>query len=185
MLLAVVLSRWQAREMANNSEDYRDESGTKVGHLDLPRAGIVVVVFLVAVLALLAWTKSSATQSPGAAPATTSTTSPATTAPPTTVARANVKVQVANATTKAGSATQITQTLQTQGWNTLPPVNATSQSPNSIVYYAANRKSSGLEIAKELGLPASTVVPLTTSVPVPGSAGDDIVVLVGPNLVAG
>jgi hypothetical protein len=167
-------------EPSNRSE----EQSNKVGHLDLARAGIVVLLFVVAVVALVSWS-SVKKGSPGAAPVTTTTHPVTTTLPPTTIARAGIKVQVANASSAAGAATRITQTLQTQGWNTLPPVNATSQSPSSFVYYAANRKAFALEIAHELGLATTTVQPLTTSVPVPGAAGDDVVVLVGPDLAKG
>ena len=176
--------RWQARAVSNDHGDQREPQSQKVGHLDLARAGVVVVLFVVVVVAVLSWS-SVTKQSPGAAPVTTATTTPVTTAPATTVARASIKVQVANATTSAGVATKVTQTLQTQGWNTLPPVNATSQAATSTVYYGANRKAEGIEIARELGLPTTVVQPLTTSVPVPGAAGDDIVVIVGPNLVTG
>ena len=37
-------------------------------------------------------------------------------------------------------------------------------------------------LAKDLSLPSSAVQPLTTSVPVPGANGDDLVVVVGPDL---
>ena len=143
----------------------------------------MVILFAVTLAAVLSWSSSSK-QSPGGAPVTTTTVAHSTTTS-TTVARASVKVQVANGTSTAGVATRVTQTLQTQGWNTLPPVNATSQVAASTVYYAANRRTEALQIAQELALPASVVQPLTTSVPVPGSAGDDIVVLVGPNLATG
>ena len=78
----------------------------------------------------------------------------------------------------------MTNTLQTAGWNTLPPVNATSSASSSVVYYAANRKWAAEEIATELKLPSSAVQPLTTSVPVPGAAGDDVIVLIGPDLAS-
>ena len=111
---------------------------------------------------------------------TTTTTKPH--GPTTTVPKSQTKVQVANASSTAGAATRVTQQLQTLGWNTLPPVNATSQVPSSQIYYAKGRKTAALEVAAELKVAKSAVAPLTTSVPVPGAAGDDVVVLVGPDL---
>ena len=140
--------------------------------------GFVAAVFLV-----LSWS-SSPKGSPGAASTTTSAPTVRTTVPPTTVARANVKVQVANATSTPGVATRVTQTLQTQGWNTLPPVNSTTQVASSMVYYASGKKVAGAQIAQELGLPVTAIAPLTAAVPVTGATGDDIVVLVGPNLAS-
>lgn len=170
--------------MPSERDEHYDEPPNKVGHLDLPKAAILIVLFVVAIAVLVTW-GSVKKGAPGAAPVTTTTKVPVTTAPPTTISRANVKVQVANGTAKAGVATQVTQQLQTQGWNTLPPVNASSQVATSTVYYAANRKPEAQAIAQELSLPASSVQPLTTSVPVPGAAGDDVVVLIGPNLANG
>ena len=165
--------------------------------LDLTRAVILaiafVVVLLIAMSGLTRADGSSTSSSAGAGGATTTvpTTTPATTttAPQhhttttiSTVPKNQIKVQVANGTSTAGVATQITSTLQAAGWNMLPPVNATSTASKSVVYYAANRKWAAEEIAAELKLPASSVTALTTSVPVPGAAGDDVVVLIGPDL---
>jgi len=159
---------------------------------------MITAAFLVAVVAIVAWSTDSehgatsrgaTTTTAAPSGATTTTAAGATTttkkksgATTTTVPRSNIKVQVANGSGTAGVATRVTQTLQTQGWNTLPPVNASSQVATSSIYYAANRKPQALEIASELQLPASAVQPLTTAVPVAGGAGDDVVVVVGPNL---
>jgi len=100
------------------------------------------------------------------------------------LSKSQIKVQVANGSTTAGVASAITSTLQAQGWDTLPAVNATSQVTASEVFYAPDRKSYALEIASQLHLKSSVVVPLTASVPVPGAAGDDVVVIVGPDLAS-
>ena len=177
--------------------------------LDLTRAVILaiafVVVFLMANSGLSQADGSSpgGTTSPTTTPATTTTTTtPASTSTtqathstatprpkkPTsttsTIPKSQVKVQVANGTSTAGVATTLTNTLQTAGWSTLPPVNATSSASSSVVYYAANRKWAAEEIANELKLASSAVQPLTTSVPVPGAAGDDVNVLIGPDLAS-
>ena len=177
--------------------------------LDLTRAVILaiafVVVFLMANSGLSQADGSSpgGTTSPTTTPAATSTTTtPVSTSTtqathatttqrpkkPTsttsTIPKNQVKVQVANGTSTSGVATTLTNTLQTAGWNTLPPVNATSSASSSVVYYAANRKWAAEEIATELKLSSSAVQPLTTSVPVPGAAGDDVIVLIGPDLAS-
>ena len=169
--------------MSDPSQDPTDASGRGGSSLNFVRAGIVVVLFIVVV----AYVLHSATGGNGrrhrAAEATTTTTVHAGTSTTTTsIARSSVKVQVANGSTTAGVATTVTQQLQTLGWDTLPPVNASSTVPASVVYYAANRKPEALEIATELKLAATAVQPLTTSVPVANASGDDVVVVVGPDL---
>ena len=159
-------------------------SPRSIDHLNLPRALLITAGFAIAAFFFL--NNGTTTQTTGGGPTTTAAPASTTTKPSTTttVPRSQIKVQVANASTVAGAATKITQQLQTLGWNTLPPVNATAQSPASKVYYAQGRQAAATEIASELKLPASSVAPLTTSVPVPGAAGDDVVVLVGPELAS-
>jgi hypothetical protein len=177
--------------MSEQPDEPTPEQPRGVGHLDLARAVVVTLVFVV----LTVWLLADQSQSPKASSASTSTTTTTahagstttssgshTTA--TTIPRSQVKVQVANGSTTAGVATRITQQLQTLGWNTLPPVNASSQVTASVVYYAANRRAQALEIASELNLAATAAQPLTTSVPVAGAAGDDVVVVVGPDLAS-
>ncbi len=154
------------------------------GGLDTTRAVLLAIAFVVvAVIALSSLTSSDGSKPNGPASAVTTTTvarahqknHPA-------VNRSEIQVQVANGTATAGVATSVTATLQEQGWSTLPPVNASSTAPSSTVYFAGGRRAAGLQMAKDLKLPASVVQPLTTSVPVPGANGDDLVVLVGPDL---
>ena len=51
------------------------------------------------------------------------------------------------------------------------------------MYYAAGQQAAATSIATTLGLKPTVVVPLTTSVPVAGVSGDDVVVVVGSDLV--
>ena len=167
--------------MSDPSQDPTDASGRGGSSLNFVRAAIVVVLFVVVVSYVL----NDATGHYGRRHrgAATTTTLPArTSTTTTTIARSSVKVQVANGSSTAGMATTVTQQLQTLGWDTLPPVNASSQVSASAVYYATNRKPQALEIASELKLTASAVQPLTTSVPVANASGDDVVVVVGPDL---
>jgi len=167
--------------VSDPSQDPTDASGRGGSSLNFVRAAIVVVLFVVVVSYVL----NDATGHYGRRHrgAATTTTLPArTSTTTTTIARSSVKVQVANGSSTAGMATTVTQQLQTLGWDTLPPVNASSQVSASAVYYATNRKPQALEIASELKLTASAVQPLTTSVPVANASGDDVVVVVGPDL---
>ena len=157
------------------------------GGLDSTRAILLAIVFVVvAVIGLSSLTKADGSRPHGSAStATTTTTAPAKHKKHAKIDRSEIQVQVANGTSSAGVATTVTTKLQEQGWSTLPPVNATSTAPSTTVYFAGGRKAAGLQLAKDLSLPASAVQPLTTSVPVPGANGDDLVVLVGPDLKVG
>lgn len=167
-------------EAPNSGSERR---GPDVGHLNLPRAVAVAAAFVVAAsLFLTQGTSPTGIGASSARSSTTSTTKPS--VPTTTVAKSEVKVQVANASTIAGAATKVTQQLQTLGWNTLPPVNANAQVPTTKIYFAQGRKAAALEIAGELHVSAAAVAPMTTSVPVAGAAGDDVVVLVAPDIAS-
>ena len=74
--------------------------------------------------------------------------------------------------------------MSQQGWALKPPLNATSQVATSSVYYAAGQQQAAAAIATELKLKPSAVHPLTTSVPVTGASGNDVVVVIGADLAA-
>jgi hypothetical protein len=119
-------------------------------------------------------------------PSASTTTVPAhqATTTTTTVAKSSVKVLVANGTSLSGVAEFFTQKLQTQGWQTLTPVDTTSHVTASNVYYAAGQQAAATEIAQSLGVKPAAVQPLTTSVPVQGTTGVSVVVVIGPDLGA-
>jgi hypothetical protein len=106
---------------------------------------------------------------------TTTTTVPA-------AARAGVKVLVANGTKVAGAAAHYSQALSAQGWTTPTPTNTTTPVAASAVYYAAGDQAQATTIAGVLGIAATSVAPLTTAVPVPGTTGMAVVVIVGADL---
>lgn len=173
--------------MSTVSDDDLGPNSPPTGHaggLDTTRAVLLAIAFVVvALIALSSLTSDDGSKPRGAAEVTTTTASqsPKPSKKPT-IDRSTIQVQVANGTSAAGVATSVTSTLQAQGWSTLPPVNATSTSPSTSIYYAGGRKAAGQLLAKDLHLPSSVVQPLTTSVPVPGANGDDLVLLVGPDL---
>jgi hypothetical protein len=129
------------------------------------------------------------TTAPGAttttAPGATTTTvhhATSTTTTTTGVPHASVKVLVANGTSTPGVAAHFTQQLQAQGWSTLSPVDTTSPVSASTVYYAAGQQAAAAQIAASLGLRSGAVQPLTTAVPVSGTNGVEVVVVIGPDL---
>jgi hypothetical protein len=141
---------------------------------------IIVALFVGATYLML--------RTPGAAgPNTATTTAPTTTTTlkhgTTTVTRskAQVRVQVANGTLTTGLARNYTQQLQTLGWDTLPQLNA-ARVTTTIVYYNPGFVWAAQEIAGELKVSSSAIRPLGSQIPVAGAAGDDVIVILGPDV---
>lgn len=156
--------------------------------LPVGRVVILLVLFVVAVIALVGQVnarvpaKSSATATAGA-PAATSTTT--TQAPPTstttTLAPSRVAVLSANGSTVTNAATTLATQLKGDGWNMLAPVNATANVSATSVYYAAGFQPSADTIAGLLRLTATSVKPISTAVPVSSLTGADVIVVLGPD----
>lgn len=143
---------------------------------------IVVVVILSLAGALIGGNlHHNATAVSTAPPSTTPTTGVANSV---TTNRANVTVIVSNGTATNGAASHFTQILQADGWSTLTPVNTTSPASATAVYYAPNQRVPATRVATALGVRATAVQPLTTSTPVPGATGVDVVVVIGPDLAS-
>jgi hypothetical protein len=129
---------------------------------------------------------TTATTTPGSpttvasAPTTTKPRSSTSTGPTTPPAR--VTVLVANGSTVSGEATKVTAQLHAAGWDTLPPVNTATNVSSSTVYYAPGFQASATSIASTLGVAATQVQPLSSSVPVSSVAGADVVVVIGPDV---
>jgi hypothetical protein len=156
------------------------------GQLPVGRAAALLILFIIIAAVLLGQVhpaKPVASAASSTASTSTSTTVPA--APTTTTAAptppAQVAVLSANGSSVAQAATTLANQLRAIGWNTLPPVNATSQVPSTTVYYAPGFQPSATTIADMLGLAASVVQPIGTSVPVSSAAGGDVIVVLGPN----
>ncbi len=144
-----------------------------------PSLGVVVVI-----LVLFVGAAFLVLRYPGAATSssvTTTTLGPkrhtTTTALPS---RASVRVQVANSTSVTGLAGNYSQKLTTLGWDVLPALNA-SRVASTIIYFKPNFRWAALEIAAQIKVSQSGVLPLGHLVPVPNVAGDDIVVVLGPD----
>jgi len=159
-------------------------------------AAIVILAVALGVILLQVGTRAPAGFSIGKIPVTTplgisTTTVPSrtsttqahsTTTTTAALVRSNVKVLVANGSSINGAASSYTTLLSHQGWGTLTAVTADARVATSSVYYAPGQQVAAADIASTLALAPSTVQALSASVPVPGTAGADVVVLIGTDL---
>ena len=118
-----------------------------------------------------------------AAVATTTTARPDSTTT-TTVPHSGDIVEVANGTIQPGAAAYFTQILQSKGWATATPLNATSPVTASSVYYAPGKEPAALLAATQLGIAPSAVQPINPNVPLGTTLGLDVVVIIGPDLAS-
>jgi LytR cell envelope-related transcriptional attenuator len=126
----------------------------------------------------------------GAASSTTTTTKPArhhgsastSNTTTSTVPHGSVSVVVANATSTNGLAAHFTQVLSGAGWQMQTPIDASTSEATSAVYYVAGQEQAAQEVASAIGVKPTQVLPVTTSVPVAGVTGIDVVVVIGQDL---
>lgn len=181
-------------------EDGGDRGTNRPGGLgdriSLPKAiALVVVAVVVGVLALHVATNTGTPASSAAATTTTTahgtttttahgaTTTPAhRTTTTTTAPNPAVTLLVANGTSVPDAATFFSTKLHAAGWNTLPPADTTSAVSTSAVYYAAGQQKPAAALATSLGLKPAAVQALTTAVPVSGTTGADLVLVLGSEL---
>ena len=164
------------------------DGGRATEHLSTIRALAVLAAFVVATVVLVAvGSRPSVNPQAFAAATTTTTTAPShnatTSTTTTTVPRGSVTVVVANATGQTGLAAHYTALLAAQGWSMKTATDGSTHESASRVYYAAGQQQAAASIATTLGLQPGAVLPLTTSVPVSGTSGIDVVVVVGADLV--
>ena len=139
---------------------------------------IILVLFVGATFLALRAHSPTHPSTPTTRPKTTTTTAAKSSS--TTVPKSQVSVQVANGTTVTGLAGTITTKLQLLGWNTLPRLNGPAQTA-TVIYYHPGFLWAAQEIASEIPVPQTAVKPIGAVTPVSGAAGDDIVVLLGPD----
>lgn len=101
----------------------------------------------------------------------------------TTEVKSQVSVQVANGTTVTGLAGTYTTKLQLLGWNTLPRINGPAQTA-TVIYYHPGFLWAAQDIASEISVPATAARPFGATAPVPGASGDDVVVILGPDVAS-
>ncbi len=170
------------------SEPPEPPSGGVANHLSPVKAVVVIAGFLVAVGVLVAvGTRPSVSGDALTAVTTTTVHSHAgtSTTTTTTIPHGSVTVVVANATNTSGLAAHYSTVLAAQGWNMQTPTDSDAgHLPTSAVYYASGQQAAAGAIAATLNLKPTAVRPLTTSVPVSGVSADDVVVVIGQDLVA-
>lgn len=116
---------------------------------------------------------TTTTATPGALTTTTSPTrSPGT-----------IRTLVANSTSVAGQAGRYTKVVHGFGYNTLPAVDSSVRNlRTSIVYYAPGFNAEAAVLARKLGLPKSSVLPMPATPPVVFINGASVLVVVGLDL---
>jgi len=184
---------WQAEPVSNLPPDV--EGAPPAGHggpqVAFGKAiALVVVAVVLGIILLQVGSRSPQISATGTttptttASGSTTTTKPVATTTTTTVPHSSVSVLVANGTTTPNAAGDFTKELQGQGWNMQPAADTTTPVSASAVYYAPGQQAAAATIAAGLGLKPTAVQPLTTSVPVSGTTGSDVVVVIGPDLAA-
>jgi hypothetical protein len=88
---------------------------------------------------------------------------------------------VANGTHTTGLARTYTQQLMTFGWDTLPEVNGSTVS-KTIIYYNPGYAWAAKQLANEIKVGASAIQPLNGLSPVKGASGDDVIIILGPDV---
>ncbi len=176
---------------ANDAEPPERQGGN--GHqAPIGRAVLVLALFVLATVLLLGRIHQTATPAASASAAgsastttTTTTTHPRTTTT-TTVPKppSNVPVLVANASGVTGAAAAISARLQAIGWTMQTPIDASISQTTSHVYYVAGQKAAADEVASDLHLPSSEVLPYTTAAPVSTIGTAEVLVAVGPDLAS-
>jgi LytR cell envelope-related transcriptional attenuator len=191
-----------------SDNDERPSSGgsrSRVAGFPVVRAGLVLVLFVVATVLLLASIHPSPAAVPSNAVAATTTSTTTSTASSTVSSTthpgtkhhgstttttipprppANVPVLVANGSGVTGAAAAFSARLQSAGWSTLPPTNATVHVPTSHVYYLAGQQTAAAAVATTLHLPTSSVAPYTTAAPVSTIGTADVLVVIGPDIAS-
>jgi hypothetical protein len=147
-----------------------------------PGLGVVLIILVLFVGATYLVLRTPSHGSPGG---TTTTLVTTTTRPPAQkqkiIARSKVRVQVANGTKVTGLARTYTQQLMTLGWDALPELNGPAEQA-TVVYYNPGYQWAAKDIASEIKVPSSAVKTLGGLTPVAGAAGDDVIVILGPNV---
>jgi hypothetical protein len=144
----------------------------------------LLVVFII--LILFIGTTFAMLRSTNAGSPSVTTTTPASTSGTTTTtvhieAKSKVRVQVANGTLTTGLARTYTQQLMTYGWDTLPELNGPRVAATTI-YYNPGFIWAARQLAGEIKVSGSAIQPLNGLRPVSGASGDDVIIVLGPDV---
>lgn len=146
-----------------------------------PSLGVVLLILILFVGAVFLMLRSN--NHPSTSVFVSTTTVPAsdggTTS--TTLPKNKVPVQVANGTDVSGLARRYTQQLEALNWDALPQVNGPKVT-STVVYYNPGFLWAAREIASEIKVDATAIQPLNGLSPVPGASGDDVIVILGPDI---
>jgi hypothetical protein len=93
-------------------------------------------------------------------------------------------VVVANGTSTSGLAAHYSTVIGANGYAMKTPLDTTAPQTTSAVYYAGGQQAAASSIAAQIGVKPSQVLPLSTSVPVTGATGTDVVVVIGSDLAS-
>lgn len=147
-----------------------------------PALSVVLIILVLFVATTFLMLRSSSPAAPGVPTSSNvTTTSKPGRSTSSTVPKAKVRVQVANGTLTSGLARTYTQQLMTLSWDTLPQLNA-ARVASTIVYYNPGFRWAAQEIATEIQASSSSIQPLNGLTPVPGASGDDVIVILGPDV---
>jgi hypothetical protein len=94
----------------------------------------------------------------------------------------DVKVVVANASGIKGAAGKVSDLLKPPGYNVLSPTNASPNSKESSVYFAATFEREAAGVAQLLQLPSTTLKAMPTPAPIADLRGAQVLVIVGTDM---
>jgi hypothetical protein len=147
-----------------------------------PALGVVIIILLLFVGATYLMLRSTSPAAPNSATTTTTlASSNEGTSTSTTLPKNKVPVQVANGTAVSGLARTYTQQLEALNWDALPQVNGPKVTATTI-YYNPGFLWAAQEIASEIKVSTSAIQPLNGLNPVSGASGDDVIVVLGPDV---
>jgi hypothetical protein len=146
-----------------------------------PSLLVVLIILALFVAATFAMLKSTNVSTQGVATSSSTTTSSPSSTVATVVTKSKVRVQVANGTGTTGLARTYTQQLQTLGWDTLPEMNGPKVAA-TIIYYNPDSLKAAQELASEIKVSNSAIKPLDGLSPVAGASGDDVIIILGPDV---
>ncbi len=113
---------------------------------------------------------------------TTASVVTTTTVPVQHVPKSQVRVQVANGTSTSGLAKTYSEALQTLTWNVLAPINGNIV-PATEVWYRPGFAWAAEEIAPVVNTTAAATREVGPTPPLPGTASDDVIVILGPDAI--
>ena len=166
--------------MSDESHPHHHSTG---GSHYQPALGVVLLILILFVGATYLMLRSTNSSSSTSATTTTTTldSSSGGGSTSTTLPKNKVPVQVANGTNVSGLARNYTQQLEALNWDALPQVNGPKVTATTI-YYNPGFLWAAQEIAGEIKVSPSAIQPLNGLNPVSGASGDDVIVILGPDV---